>query len=59
MKTISQLVWKHWKGWLLMEALQEMVVCLRQNLTGWPGICYIDQADLELTDIHLPVLSKY
>lgn len=44
MKAISQLVWEHWKGWLLREALQEIVACfetgshwLAWNLLYRPG----------------------
>jgi hypothetical protein len=32
-------------------------VFLRQGLmwTCWPGTCYVDQAGLQLTEIHLPL----
>lgn len=45
-----------------MEALERMAWLGKswgrgQDLTGWPGTCYIDQDGLQLTDTHLPVLG--
>ena len=38
-----------------------VLVFLSQDLSGpsWPGTHYVDQAGLELTEIHLPLPPEY